>query len=420
MSRRLLLILAGLTAGSVTLVRGQEAPALLKAVTADAPRGGPGVKRSRIVTVEARSIDIAPRSAANGKLVEFNFFEDARFVADLVRMPGVKGAGDASVSWSGTLRDQPGSQVFFTNRDGIIAANVRTGDGRTFQLRYSGSGTNHVAQEVDQNTLPKDGPPKRVPQGDGPMGAAARGVADSVCADSDTIDVLVAYTPAVRKKNGGTAGVEALIDLALAETNQGYAASNVTQRIRIVHRAELDYDESAGFDQTLTDLTGKSDGKLDAVHALRDSHKADMVSLWIDHNEYCGLAWLMENASANFSDKAFSVVYTPCATGYYSFAHEMGHNQGATHDRQNSGGPGAYGHSYCFQNTASAPYFRTIMAYACGGVDCPRVNHWSNPAVPFNGIPTGIQDGDPNAADNHLTLEKTRTKAAQWRCSTPP
>jgi hypothetical protein len=39
-------------------------------------------------------------------------------------------------------------------------------------------------------------------------------------------------------------------------------------------------------------------------------------------------------------NQAYSVVKTSCATGYYSFAHEIGHNMGCQHNRKDSGAAG--------------------------------------------------------------------------------
>ena len=59
-------------------------------------------------------------------------------------------------------------------------------------------------------------------------------------------------------------------------------------------------------------------------------------------------------------DGAYAVVGQNCATGYYSFGHEIGHLQGARHNPEADGLtlPFAYGHG--FQNNV-APRWRTIM-----------------------------------------------------------
>ena len=48
----------------------------------------------------------------------------------------------------------------------------------------------------------------------------------------------------------------------------------------------------------------------------------------------CGIGWLMSGNNPGFGPNAFSVVDQTCATGYYSFGHELGHNMGLNHARQ--------------------------------------------------------------------------------------
>lgn len=53
------------------------------------------------------------------------------------------------------------------------------------------------------------------------------------------VDIAVVYTQAARKTAGGTAEMEALIDLIVAETNQAYLDSEVNQRLVLVAREEV-------------------------------------------------------------------------------------------------------------------------------------------------------------------------------------
>jgi hypothetical protein len=88
------------------------------------------------------------------------------------------------------------------------------------------------------------------------------------------------------------------------------------------------------------------------------------------------------------------VVHHGCFTGYYSFAHEIGHNQGAHHDAPNATGKALYPDAYGYQHPASA--FRTIMSYDCVG-GCARINHFSNANRFYQGAPTGVVGYSENA-----------------------
>ena len=189
----------------------------------------------------------------------------------------------------------------------------------------------------------------------------------------------------------------------------------MTQRINLVHVAEVAYSE-AGFDfaQALYDLQGTSDGEIDNVHSLRNTYGADLVVMIVEGNyQYCGIGFLMTSGpSTSFAPYAFTVVARNCATGYYSFAHEMGHNMGSHHDHNNADGA-LYPYSYGYQDPTNA--FRTIMAYNCAS-GCPRVNYWSNPDVQYGGRTTGIAD----YADNHRSLNNTAATVAAFRANPVP
>jgi hypothetical protein len=137
----------------------------------------------------------------------------------------------------------------------------------------------------------------------------------------------------------------------------------------------------------------------------------------------CGIGYLMTNVSTAFASSGFSVVMRNCATGYYSFGHEMGHNMGATHDRYVNDGDGAYTYSHGYVYKPAK--WRTVMAYndECkdNGYDCTRIQYWSNPNVNYQQVPTGIsQNASNSSANNALTLNNTASTVANFRASISP
>ncbi|MHC4605281.1 MAG: M12 family metallo-peptidase, partial [Planctomycetota bacterium] len=201
----------------------------------------------------------------------------------------------------------------------------------------------------------------------------------------------------------------------------------LVQRINLVHREEVSYTESTPpdsnstivFDDALDALEGKTDGEMDNVHTLRDDYAADIVSLFVHDpcTSWCGLGNIMNTESHSFENQAFNVVDWDCATGYYSFAHEMGHNQGARHDRAHDNSDGVFSYSHGYQDPEED--FRTIMAYNCPG-GCTRVNYWSNPNIDYivgatNYGPMGVVYTDPDSADNRRSHNNTRDTVANWR-----
>jgi hypothetical protein len=98
-------------------------------------------------------------------------------------------------------------------------------------------------------------------------------------------------------------------------------------------------------------------------------------------------------------------------------SHELGHNFGCQHDRENSGGAtGAYSSSYGYRFYGkNGVQYRTIMAYAPG----TRLGYFSNPNVtaiePGVGVPVGVPIGQPGEAYNALTMEKDAFEVASFR-----
>ena len=192
----------------------------------------------------------------------------------------------------------------------------------------------------------------------------------------------------------------------MAEANQGYTNSGITITVQLANKSQVTYTESGNFTTDLSRYRGTADGYMDSIHTTRNSTTADVGVLLINNTQYCGLA----SGIGSTASTAFAAVYWDCATGYYSFAHEIGHLQSARHDPANdpTTTPYAWGHGY--QYTASTPKWRTIMAYDCSG-GCPRLNYWSNPNNLYNGHPMGTTTKNHNSR----VLNDTRATVAAFR-----
>ena len=239
-----------------------------------------------------------------------------------------------------------------------------------------------------------------------------------------TIDVAVVYTPAAREQAGGTAEIEAVIDLMVAETNEAYQASGVYQRLALVARSEVQYAEAGDY-RDLDRLADPADGHMDEVHAMRDRTGADLVHLVFKHQDhpFGGVAHL---------GGGFGLSCQHCGGG--TFAHELGHNMGLLHDRyqthHNEGGVSpdpAYGYvnQQAFAaEAARSSRWRTIMAYEiqCADADtsCPWLLRFSNPRQRYDGDPLGVphgtgETGVTGPADAAAVLNATGPAVALWR-----
>ncbi|MYC82425.1 MAG: hypothetical protein F4X19_10095, partial [Acidobacteria bacterium] len=236
-----------------------------------------------------------------------------------------------------------------------------------------------------------------------------------------SIDIAVFYTPAASRDAGGAAGIEALIDLMIAETNQAYLESGVNQQVVLVARQEVEYQEVGGSGWlALESLVDPSDGDMDEVHAIRDQAGADLVHLIASVTDAGGRARLAG---------AFGYTCSECDSRV--FAHELGHNMGLHHDRyvrlQSRTFPYSRGYvnqrTFGFRKPRSARW-RTIMSYPdqCenAGFSCDWIMRFSNPNQSYLGDPLGVPGDEPTTwvfgpADAVRALNTTRHSVAGFR-----
>ena len=373
-----------------------------------------GIVRSRTVQTNLDLLldaDGMPHDLTAAGALTLNLFDDVVLTAELDRVEPTYGGGYA---WVGQVQGEPLSAVTLVVNEEMMAGTVASSQG-LFKIGYAGDGV-YAIHEVDPSAFPpEDGPiPVDLPEGEN-----ADAVPSAVADDGSVIDVMVVYTPSARTRAGGAPAMLNLINLAVTETNQSYSYSGISQRLNLVYATEVSYNETT-FSAALEDLQDPSDGKMDIVHTLRNAYYADEVVLIIHDTQYCGLAYLMQTVSTSFESHAFAVVHWECATGYYSFGHELGHNMGAQHDHyavtKYGQAAGAYLYSYGYVNTNRR--WRTVMAYntQCEdlGIYCTRIPFWSNPSVSYGGYPTGT-----TSADNERTLDNTAWTVANFRPSPP-
>ncbi|BAV96793.1 M12 family metallo-peptidase [Lysobacter enzymogenes] len=384
---------------------------------------------------EARRLAAAPATAslqlkrADAALVSKATREiELRLGANLVNavLDSARDTGDGGTVWLGHLKENPRkaahdarevrrderNSVALVRRGDGVTGNVRI-DGRLYRIRPLADGS-HAVVEVDESRMPPDHPvgyrDSDLPQID--MRAASRAAlaaAGPAAVDpgaTATIRVQVVATNQAVTAYGGD--MRALVDLAIAESNQGYANSNVGIQLELANYRTVEYT-SAG-DGHFTDeerFADPSDGYMDDIHASRDANAADVSVLIIDDAGNCGLAHSIGSTAAT----AFATVHYDCATGYYSFAHEIGHLLSARHDpaADPTNTPYAYGHGYRYE-PATGSKWRTIMAYNCTG-GCPRLNYWSNPDVTYNGVAMGTADRN----HNQRVLVQTKAAVAAFR-----
>jgi hypothetical protein len=371
--------------------------------------GNPSTRDVKVVRLDAASV------AADTTRLQLNI-GGRRIGAQLAN---AERSSTGNLVWAGTL---DGGRKVRSGVDPLNSATlVRSGDGITGTVRVNGAlfrirplpGGEHAIVEVNEAAMPAEHPAdaylqifnaslkdRVVAQGKPCRTNCGGGGTPVDPGPTATIRVQVVATNDAIAAYGGN--MAALVDLAVAESNQGYVNSNVGINMVLASYSTTTY-ATAGMSTDLSRFRGTSDGYMDNIHALRDSSGADLVMLVANDASACGLA----SGIGSTASTAFATAYWDCITGYYSFAHEFGHLQSARHDPATDGTntPYAYGHGYRYGSS-----WRTIMAYNCSP-SCPRINYWSNPAVLYGGVPMGTYD----VSHNQRVLVGTKATIAGFR-----
>ena len=171
----------------------------------------------------------------------------------------------------------------------------------------------------------------------------------------------------MRSEAGSTADVEAAIANAIADTNLCYRESLVPIQLRVVHMEEVSYTPTGTLNLDLNRLEGTSDGYIDNVHSLRDQYGADLVSLLTTTSDYGGMASTMIHPSLGFESSGFNVnVWDILGAPNYTLAHEIGHNLGCLHNREDATWTSEYDYgdfSFGKRWMVGNEGYRTVMSY---------------------------------------------------------
>jgi Metallo-peptidase family M12B Reprolysin-like len=309
-------------------------------------------------------------------------------------------------------------------QNGKVTGEVDLESGR-YRIQPIGTGATHAVIEVKTENLPDELAPK-VPAEPMPERAAA----DTAMCDVKSapeqqpkifgpIRIMFLYTKAVA---AGAPNIRGDIELLMQQLRTGFSATrlggNFSVTTELAHAQEVNYEEGENMEKDLDRLSSPRDAVFKPIHALRDTHKADIVHMLIKAkpNNGCGIGWMN---LAMRPEYAFSVSDYQCAMQNFSAVHEIGHNVGMAHDRfvEKDAKPGPDQFNFGF--VAMERGTRSLMSYNDQCMqqkkNCMRLLQLSSPNIKVGGIQYGNPMNHPQAAYNVEVLCRNAPIAAKFR-----
>jgi len=194
-----------------------------------------------------------------------------------------------------------------------------------------------------------------------------------------------------------TDDIDLFVETVVVDMNVGYENSNIPVRAKVHCIEPADIDDQASSSDTLHVFNDYKPSYAE----IRGS--ADAAQLLANDFENCGSGYTYTVPKEN--GHTLTTAKKSCSYGYHSSLHEVGHNFGCHHDRDN-GDNSYYDYGYGWligPEDLDGIGYRTVLAYSNPGYH-RRVNQISNPDISYNGYPTG----DAALADNARVIRDNR------------
>jgi len=384
-----------------------------------------------------RPVALAPQVRTPGLRTEgdtlvLDLFPDRVYRARVDRM-------DVNVNGTLTIRGRIEGHalgyVLISTTDGRSLASVRIPErGERYLIQSEPMARTHYLIEplIELLDVAPPGPSLRPPASAIPEAMEITGIKEKTAApgpgDPAHIDVMIVYTPAARDwANLSGGGIANVVAQAMAKSQLALDNSNTILTMSLVRSLEVDYMESGDSEVDIDRLTFHAgydpwdrdpDRYMDEVHEWRDRYGADLVAMFARVDDVGGLGWLLDRASGR-SRLGFSMTRVQQAAHTYTHIHEMGHNMGCDHhrDQNEQPGPGLFEYSAGWRWIGNdAGRYCSIMSYEGGqyfadGQRHIRTAHFSNPDVLHQGVSTGLAE----KADNARNIREVKHVVAAYR-----
>jgi len=308
-------------------------------------------------------------SLPNGKAAQFERHSSNAIAAGLNGWVGYKPSEWKSqhASSSSEIDIDPLYYLSLVREGDSVVGNVIL-DGQRYRLETVGT-DKYALIKVDESKLPPEAEPLVVPDNRNAVSSP-----ESPRSEHSTIRVLLVSTNTVRAADPN---YRVAMAQALQDANAYMENSGVDITYEMAGFYDADYTET-GDNNQLLDLQNRSHPLGASVRPVRESLRADLVTMYTTSRAYCGHGYVDATR-----DYAFSTV--ACLP---SMSHELGHNLGGNHNWESGDAYGNPPYKFGYRYSAT-PRFRTQLSYECLDGTCPRIPYHSNPRLTYQGKALG-------------------------------
>ena len=327
----------------------------------------------------------------------------------------------------GRINNSPYDSFTLSYADGKYLSRInQPSKHQTRHLRYVNDLDTHALLDIDRNSLDiltcgiEEHEHFKNPDSTNPPKEKGFRSPDLIQETSE-IDVMIVYTPAAAQwalTNGG--GIQNVMNQAMALAQLSFDNSEVDINVNLVHTYQANYTETGDSSDDLGNIT---DGSIPNVHNLRNQYGADLVAFFTLANDYGGIAWYLDNSDGS-TDYGFSITRVQQASWTTTHAHEMAHNMGSDHSRNQTRSAAADGLLFEYStgwrwSGDDGKVYLSVMTYNNPEDEDPGtdVEYFSNPTINYQGVPTGSYTGPYAPADNARSLNEIRGVISNYRPS---
>jgi hypothetical protein len=268
--------------------------------------------------------------------------------------------------------------------------------------------------------------------------------------DSVTIDLMIVYTEPAEQwvkscltigplSDAGCTGsrdIATYFDDAVALSQAALDNSNIPINLNLVHTYKTNYDETSdnvdGSGERLRRFTASPSFNpwgvgsfMNEIHIERAKYGADMVTGFFDLDDVGGIGWVL-SSPGGAKQYAFTLNRIQQITNTYTLIHELGHNMGNAHSRNQSqaaasdqGGLFEFSTGYRNSFGVSDSGFTTVMGYSQGYTEIP---YFSSPGLEYSGEAIGgygVTYGPSDAALNNRLVMSAISSYQPTKVSSP-